>query len=63
MSSREVARRSLRNRWAVYLIMRKAGNSVTETRRWMRNVRTMDLQLGRMMGLVGNDRAYRSRFD
>ena len=44
-----IPKRDLRNRWAVYLIMRKAGSSTTETRRWMWNVRTMDRQLGRMI--------------
>ncbi|KKM63396.1 hypothetical protein LCGC14_1511840 [marine sediment metagenome] len=41
--------RDLRNRWEVYLLLRKSGMPALQVRRWLSNVRTVDYQLRRLV--------------
>ena len=41
--------KDLRNRWEVYLLLRKSGMAALQARRWLWNVRTVDYQLRRLV--------------
>jgi hypothetical protein len=41
--------KDLRNRWEIYLLLRKSGMSALDVRRWLLNVRTVNYQIQRVI--------------